>query len=55
MAIVQKRMGLKRSIYEMLQIASISLTDTTSLRDLFTLPNYNIANELDDPTELTLF
>jgi hypothetical protein len=55
MAIVQKRMGLKRSIYEMLQIASISLTDTTSLRDLFTIPNYNIANELDNPTELTLF
>ncbi len=55
MAIVQKKMGLKRSIYEMLQIASISLTDTTPLRDLFALPNNNIVNELDGFIELTLF
>ncbi len=55
MAIVQKKMGLKRSIYEMLQIASISLTDTIHLRDLFALPNCNIVNELDGSTEPTLF
>ena len=55
MAIAQKKMGVKRSIYEMLQIASISLTDTTHLRDLFALPNYNIVNELDGYTEPTLF
>ena len=55
MAIVQKKMEVKRSIYEMLQIASISLTDTTPLRDLFALPNYNIVNELDGSTEPTLF
>lgn len=55
MAIVQKKMRLKRSIYEMLQIASISLTDTTHLRDLFALPNFSIVNELDGSTEPTLF
>ncbi len=55
MAIVQKKMGLKRSIYEMLQIASVSLTDTIHLRDLFALPNRNIVNELDGSTEPTLF
>lgn len=33
----------------MLQIASISLTDTTNLRNLFAKPNCNIINELDDP------
>ena len=55
MAIVQKKMGINRSIYEMLQIASISLTDTTPLRDLFSKPNHNIVNELDGPTEPTLF
>lgn len=55
MAIVQKKMRIKRSIYEMLQIASISLTDTTPLGDLFGKPNYNIVNELDGSTEPTLF
>lgn len=55
MAIVQKKMRLKRSIYEMLQIASISLTDTAHLRDLFALPNISIVNELDGSTEPTLF
>jgi hypothetical protein len=34
-AIVQKNMQLDRSIYEILQILSISLTDKTHLRDLF--------------------
>lgn len=55
MAIVQKKMGVDRSIYEMLQIVSISLTDTTPLRDLFGKPNCNIVNELDGSTEPTLF
>ena len=45
----------KCSIYEMLQIVSISLTDITTLRDLFTKPNYNIVNELDGSTEPSLF
>ena len=48
-------MNIGRSIYEMLQIVSISLTDITNLKDLFTKPNYNIVNELDGYTEPTLF
>lgn len=55
MAIVQKKMNVERSIYEMLQIVSISLTDTTDLRTLFTKSNYNIVNELDGFSEPTLF
>ena len=55
MAIVQKKMRVERTIYEMLQIVSISLTDTTPLEDLFGKPNYNIVNELDGSTEPTLF
>ena len=55
MAIVQKKMNVERSIYEMLQIVSISLTDATPLKDLFAKPNCNIVNELDDSTEPSLF
>ena len=55
MAIVQKKMGVDRTIYEMLQIVSLSLTDTTDLKDLFAKPNYNIVNALDGSTEPTLF
>ena len=55
MAIVQKKMNVERSIYEMLQVVSISLTDTNHFRDLFAKPNCNIVNELDDSTEPNLF
>ena len=55
MAIVQKKLGADRSIYEMLQIASISLTDTTPIRDLFGKPNYNNVNERNGSTEPSLF
>ena len=55
MAIVQKKMRVERSIYEMLQIVSISLTDTTPLKDLFVKPDCNIVNELDGHSEPTLF
>jgi IS4 transposase len=55
MAIVQKKMNIERSIYEMLQIVSISLTDTTNIKDLFAKPNYNIVNKLDGSTEPSLF
>ena len=55
MAIVQKKMNVERSIYEMLQIVSISLTDTTNLRDLFAKPNCNIVNELEiQPNQICL-
>ena len=55
MAIVQKKMGIERPIYEMLQLASVSLTETTPLNKLFGKPNDNIVNELDGSTEPTLF
>ena len=54
-AIVQKKMNIERSIYEILQIVSISLTDTPNLKDLFAKPNYNSVNELDEATEPSLF
>ena len=54
-AIVQKKMNIERSIYELLQIVSILLSDTTSFKDLFAKPNYNIVNELDGSTEPSLF
>ena len=50
-----EKMNIERSIYEMLQIVSISLTDTTDLKNLFAKPNYNIVNELDGSTESSLF
>ena len=55
MAIVQKKMGVDRSIYEMLQMVSCSLTETKHLEELFAKPNNNIVNELDGSTEPTLF
>lgn len=55
MAIVQKKLQVKRSIYEMLQIASISLTDTTDLKTLFGKSNNNIVNERNGSEEPTLF
>ena len=55
MAIVQKKMKIERSIYEMLQLASISLTETLPLDKLFGKPNNNIVNELDESSEPTLF
>ena len=54
-AIVQKKMSIERSIYEMLQLVSISLTETICLKDLFAKPNCNIVNELHGSTEPTLF
>lgn len=55
MAIVQKKLGDERSIYEMLQITSISLTDATALKTLFGLSNFNNVKEQIDNSELLLF
>ena len=55
MAIVQKKMGVNRTIYEMLQLVSVSLTEKTPLDKLFGKPNYNIVNELDGSSEPSLF
>ncbi len=55
MAIVQHDMKLERSIYEVLQILGISLTDKTCLRDLFDKSNFKIINVLSDSYEPNLF
>ena len=55
MAIVQKKMRIQRPIYEMLQLVSVSLTETLPLGELFDKPNNNIINELDDSSEPNLF
>ena len=54
-AIVQHDMELERSIYEVLQIFSISLTDKTPLKDLFDKQNFNNVNELNGSSEPSLF
>ena len=48
-AIVHKKLSIERSIYETLQIISISLTDATLLVELFCKSNFSIDNELDRP------
>ena len=54
-AIVQHDMKLERSIYEVLQILGISLTDKTSLRNLFDKSNFKNVNVLCDSGEPNLF
>lgn len=54
-AIVQHDMQLERSVYEVLQILGISLTDKTPLRDLFDKSNFNYVKELDGASEPNLF
>jgi hypothetical protein len=54
-AIVQHDMKIERSIYEVLQILSISLTDKTPIRDLFDKQNFNNVNELYGSSEPSLF
>ena len=48
-AIVQHDMKLKRSTYEVLQILSMSLTDKTTLRELFDKTYSNDVKEQSDP------
>ncbi|MDE6649619.1 MAG: IS4 family transposase [Muribaculaceae bacterium] len=55
MAIVQHDMKLERSIYEILQILGISLTDKTHLRDLFDKSNFKNVNVLYGSSEPNLF
>ena len=54
-AIVQHDMGLERSIYEILQILGISLTDKTHIRDLFDKKNINDVKDLYSSSETNLF
>ena len=48
-------MRLKRSIYEVIQILGISLTDKTYLRDLFDKSNFKNVKERYDSSEPKLF
>ncbi len=54
-AIVQHDMRLERSIYEVLQILGISLTDKTHLRYLFNKSNFKNVNVLYGSSEPNLF
>ena len=54
-AIVQHKLKLDRSVYEVLQVLGISLTDTTPLKDLFNKSNFNLDKELNGFYEPTLF
>lgn len=54
-AIVQSKMKLDRSTYEVLQILSMSLTDKTPLTDLFNKTKNQNFNELNDSNEPNLF
>ena len=54
-AIVQHDMKLERSIYEVLQILGISLTDKTHLGDLFDKSNFKNVNVLYGSSEPNLF
>ena len=53
--IIKHDMNLERSVYEILQIIGISLTDKTYLRDLFDKSNINNVNERLDSSEPSLF
>ena len=54
-AIVQHDMKLQRSTYEILQILSISLTDKTNLRDLFTKTKFQYDKEQNSLNGQNLF
>ena len=54
-AIVQHDMKIERTTYEVLQILSISLTDTASLKDLYDKSNFNNVKEQDGLSEPNLF
>jgi hypothetical protein len=54
-AIVQHDLKLERSIYEVLQILGISLTDKTNVRELFDKSNFNNVKELYGSSEPNLF
>lgn len=54
-AIVQHDMKLERSIYEIIQILGILLTDKTHLRDLFDKSNFKNVNGLNGSGEPNYF
>jgi IS4 transposase len=54
MMIFKRDIWLDRSVYEVLQITSTSLTDKTSLRDMFDKSNFNNFKEPDNLGESNL-
>jgi len=54
-AILQHDLEIDRTTYEVLQILSFSLTDKTSIRDLFNKTNFQYDKELFDLNEPNLF
>ena len=54
-AVVQHDMRLEHSTYEVLQILSITLTEKTSLKNLFEKTDYHDVKEQIDNSELLLF
>ena len=54
-AIVHHDLRLERSVYEVLQILGISLTDKTPIRDLFDKSNFNYLKEPNGSCEPNLF
>ena len=48
-------MKLERSLYEVLQILRILLTDKTHLKDLLDKSNFNYVKELDSSSKPNLF
>lgn len=52
---VKHNMKLERSVYEILQIVGISLTDKTNLKELFDKSNINNVNERCDSSKPSLF
>lgn len=46
---------IERSVYEILQIVGISLTDKTNLKELFDKSNINNVNERCDSSKPSLF
>ncbi|MEO2047947.1 MAG: transposase, partial [Pirellulales bacterium] len=53
-AIIKKRLGLKMSLYTILQILSVSVFEKTPLVELFSQSNYN-TTQLPRPNQLLLF
>lgn len=54
-AIAKKKFNLKQSLYEILQVLSISIFDKAPLSNLFEKPTQQNVNELFSPNQLNIF
>ena len=53
-AIIRKRLGIDRSLYQILQILSITILEKQPILQTFHAPDSQF-NELQDPNQLVLF